>query len=34
MTPTGTNLLGVVFHLASLQAEYFGAMTGRRTTNV
>src|SRR4249919_1457162 len=24
MTPTATNLLGVAFHLASLQAEYFG----------
>jgi hypothetical protein len=24
MTPTATNLLGLAFHLASLQAEYFG----------
>ena len=29
MTPTGTNLLGVVKHLASVQAEYFGATFGR-----
>jgi hypothetical protein len=29
MTPTATNLLGVVFHLASLQAEYFGETFGR-----
>jgi len=29
MTPTGTNLLGVVKHLASVQAEYFGDTFGR-----
>ena len=29
MTPTSTNLLGVAMHLASLQAEYFGATFGR-----
>jgi hypothetical protein len=29
MTPTATNLLGLVFHLASLQAEYFGKTFGR-----
>lgn len=29
MTPTGTNLLGVVKHLASVQAEYFGDVFGR-----
>jgi hypothetical protein len=29
MTPTATNLLGVAFHLASLQAEYFGETFGR-----
>jgi uncharacterized damage-inducible protein DinB len=29
VTPTATNLLGVVFHLASLQAEYFGRVFGR-----
>jgi hypothetical protein len=29
MTPTATNLLGVAFHLASLQAEYFGRTFGR-----
>ena len=29
MTPTATNLLGVAFHLASLQAEYFGQTFGR-----
>jgi hypothetical protein len=29
MTPTATNLLGVVMHLASLQAEYFGQTFGR-----
>lgn len=28
MTPTGTNLLGVVKHLASVQAEYFGDAFG------
>ena len=29
MTPTGTNLLGVVKHLASVQAGYFGVTFGR-----
>ena len=29
MTPTGTNLLGLVKHLASVQAGYFGATFGR-----
>lgn len=29
MTPTGTNLLGVVKHLANVQAEYFGLVFGR-----
>ena len=29
MTPTATNLLGVVMHLASLPAEYFGETFGR-----
>ena len=29
MTSTATNLLGVAFHLASLQAEYFGETFGR-----
>ena len=29
MTPTGTNLLGVVKHLASVQAGYFGETFGR-----
>lgn len=29
MTPTGTNLLGIVKHLASVQAEYFGLVFGR-----
>ena len=28
-TPTGTNLLGVVKHLAGIEAEYFGACLGR-----
>ena len=28
-TPTGTNLLGVVKHLAGVEAEYFGACLGR-----
>jgi hypothetical protein len=28
-TPTATNLLGVAFHLASLNAEYFGETFGR-----
>ncbi len=29
MTPTGTNLLGLVKHLASVQAGYFGTTFGR-----
>jgi len=29
MTPTGTNLLGLVKHLAGVEAEYFGACLGR-----
>jgi hypothetical protein len=29
MTPTGTNVLGVVKHLAGVEAEYFGACLGR-----
>lgn len=29
MTPTGSNLLGIVKHLASVQAEYFGNTFGR-----
>lgn len=29
LTPTGTNLLGVVKHLASVQAGYFGEVFGR-----
>ncbi len=29
MTPSGTNLLGLVKHLAGLEAEYFGACLGR-----
>lgn len=29
LTPTGTNLLGLVKHLASVQAEYFGDVFGR-----
>jgi hypothetical protein len=29
MTPTGTNLLGLVKHLAGLESEYFGAVFGR-----
>ena len=29
MTPTGTNLLGMVKHLASVELEYFGATFGR-----
>ncbi|WP_238013117.1 DinB family protein [Dactylosporangium sp. AC04546] len=28
-TPTGTNLLGVVKHLAGVEVEYFGACLGR-----
>lgn len=29
MTPTGTNLLGLVKHVASVQADYFGVVFGR-----
>ena len=29
MTPTGTNLLGLVKHVASVQLEYFGEVFGR-----
>jgi uncharacterized damage-inducible protein DinB len=29
MTPTGTNLLGLVKHVASVQLEYFGLVFGR-----
>lgn len=29
MTPTGTNLLGLVKHVASVQADYFGEVFGR-----
>jgi uncharacterized damage-inducible protein DinB len=29
LTPTGTNLLGVVKHVASVDAEYFGSVFGR-----
>lgn len=29
LTPTGTNLLGVVKHLAGVEAEYFGMCLGR-----
>ncbi|HET6967275.1 MAG TPA: DinB family protein [Ornithinibacter sp.] len=29
LTPTGTNLLGVVKHLAGCEAEYFGVCLGR-----
>jgi hypothetical protein len=29
MTPTGTNLLGLVKHLAGVESEYFGAVFGR-----
>jgi|SRR5437588_807379 len=32
MTPTGTNLLGLVKHLASVELGYFGATFGRPTT--
>lgn len=30
-TPTGTSLLGIVKHCASVEAEYFGACLGRET---
>jgi uncharacterized damage-inducible protein DinB len=30
MTPTGTNLLGLIKHLASVEAGYFGETFGRR----
>jgi hypothetical protein len=29
MTPSGTNLLGLVKHLASIEADYFGSCLGR-----
>lgn len=29
MTPTGTNLLGLIKHLASVELEYFGLVFGR-----
>ena len=29
MTPTGTNLLGLLKHVASVEAEYFGHVFGR-----
>lgn len=32
LTPTGTNLLGLVKHLASVELGYFGAPFGRPTT--
>lgn len=31
MTPTGTNLLGLVKHVASVQLDYFGEVFGRPT---
>jgi uncharacterized damage-inducible protein DinB len=31
LTPTGTNLLGIVKHLASVELEYFGPVFGRPT---
>lgn len=34
MTPTGTNLLGLVKHLASAELEYFGACFGRPSGEV
>ena len=43
MVPTGTNLLGLVKHVASMEAEYFGVTfarpfdeprTGRRTCEI
>jgi uncharacterized damage-inducible protein DinB len=30
LTPTGTNLLGLVKHLATVEQEYFGACMGRK----
>lgn len=32
LTPTGTNLLGIVKHLASVELGYFGVVFGRPTT--
>jgi len=29
LTPTGTNLLGIVKHVASVELEYFGPVLGR-----
>ncbi|WP_243695934.1 DinB family protein [Labedella phragmitis] len=34
MTPTGTNLLGLVKHVASVQLDYFGLVFGRRTATL
>jgi hypothetical protein len=34
MTPTGTNLLGLVKHLANVEFEYFGACFGRPSDDV
>src|SRR5262249_48885459 len=34
LTPTGTNLLGIVKHLASVELGYFGLVFGRPTTEV
>ncbi len=34
LTPTGTNLLGLIKHLASVELGYFGTPFGRRTTEV
>ena len=31
LTPTGTNLLGIVKHVASVELEYFGPVFGRQT---
>jgi len=31
LTPTGTNLLGIVKHVASVELEYFGPVFGRPT---
>ncbi|WP_112268336.1 DinB family protein [Lentzea terrae] len=34
LTPTGTNLLGLVKHLATVEQEYFGACMGRKFPEV
>lgn len=34
LTPTGTNLLGLVKHLATVEQEYFGACLGRKFPEV